>query len=213
MKKIHNFFKFVANRGLSGIVNGLFYAGSKFAWPILILLVANTGFHLISDLKVNWCELGKFQRIMSVVGIVGTLLSLALVGCSFQFPKFKLSEIHFWTFASQTGLSGSMFFSKKKPLKTIWWQLLAISPSGFLQKLFINVCSGAKPFFSGTDDATGKSWGMTLFGKRIKVPRLGNMKVKLCIAVFCIIAFLAIIIIKNKKTETPQPTKPKIEYV
>lgn len=213
MKKIHNFFKFIANRGLSGIVNGLFYAGSKLVWPILILLIAYTGFHLISDLKVNWCDLTKFQRILSIVGIAGTLLSLVLIGVSFKFPKFKLSEIHLWTFASQTGVSGTMFISKKKPFKMIWWQLLAVAPSAFLQKLFINVCSGSNPFFSGTDDASGKTWGMTVFGKRIKVPRLGNMKIKMGIAIFCIIAFVLISIVKNKKSEIPLPTKPKIEYV
>ena len=208
MKRKLKFFGFILNRALSGIVNGLFYAGNPLSWAVLGLLIAFTGYFLIHDLVLNWCELSKFNRIMSILGIIGSITSLIMVGISFRFPKSKLSDIHLWTFSSQTTIAGTQTMSSKKWWKNLWWQLLAVSPAAFLQKLFINIIPGAKWNYSGTDDVTGKTWGMKLFGKHIKVPRLGNMKVKLGIGIICVATFLKITHIQHKKDQK----REKIEH-
>lgn len=197
MKRIKKFFSFIANRGLSGIVNGLFYAGKRLWLPALIALTLFTGFQLITNIVSHWPEMSKLQRILSVLGVIGSLVSSVLVGLSFT----KGLDIHLWTFMNQTSISSTYMITERKGKwwKNWWWLLLAVSPAAFLQKFFINKIPGLKWNYAGTDDASGKTWGMNLFGKRIKIPRLGNMKVKLIIALVCIGTFLIIDRTKVKK--------------
>lgn len=210
MKHKLKFFMFIINRSFSGIVNGLFYAGSKLWFPALILLAGFTLFMLINDLIHSWCNMSKFNRILSILGIIGSLVSLIMVGTSFRFPKSKFSDIHYWTWSSQTTIAGTQTVTTQdKWWKNIWWQLLAVSPSAFLQKLFINIIPGNKWNYSGTDDVTGKTWSMKIFGKKIKVPRLGNMKVKLIIAVVCVGTFL---LVEHNKIKKQQKEIQKTEY-
>ena len=125
-------------------------------------------------------------------------------------PKSKFSDIHYWTWSSQTTITGTQTITTQdKWWKNIWWQLLAVSPSAFLQKVFINIIPGNKWNYSGTDDVTGKTWSMKIFGKKIKVPRLGNMKVKLIIAVVCVGTFL---LVEHNKIKKQQKEIQKTEY-
>lgn len=199
MKLFKKFSLFIANRGLSGIVNGLFYAGKRLWFPALILLTLFTGFQLITNLIGHWPEMSKLQRILSVLGVIGSLVSSVLVGFSFT----KGLDIHLWTFMNQTSIASTYMITERKGKwwKNWWWLLLAVSPAAFLQKFFINKIPGLKWNYAGTDDATGKTWGMNLFGKRIKIPRLGNMKVKLIIAIVCIGTFFLVNHLKTKQTK------------
>ena len=193
MKTIYKYFCFILNRAISGIINGLFYAGAaNFAWVIIGLFILGTGYFLIHNLSLNWSEMNQLNKWLSIAGIFVSLVSIVFVGLSFKFPKWRLSEIHFWTWANQTAISGTLFFSAKRSLRQIWWLILSVSPAAFLQKFFINVCSGLPWNYIGTDVSSGKFWTMKLFGKIIKVPRIANMKIKLLIAVICIIAFIII---------------------
>lgn len=210
MMKIHNFFKFIFNRSLSGIINGLFYAGlSTFGWIVIGLFLAYTAFILIHNANDNWIELNRLQRILTCLGIVSSLLTILFVGLSFNLPKWNLSEIHGWTFLNQTAISGTLFISSKKPLKQLWWLILSVSPSAFLQKIFINLIPGLPWDYVGTDDRSGKTWGMKVFNRKIRIPRLGNMKVKLIIALLCIVSFF---IVKHhiNKNQRNQPFNREI---
>lgn len=201
MKRIKKFFLFITNRGLSGIVNGLFYAGKRLWLPALILLTILTGYMLVSNLTSHWSEMSNLQRILSILGVIASLTSSVLVGYSFT----KGLDIHLWTFMNQTSISSTYMITERRNQwwKNWWWLTLAVSPSAFLQKFFINKIPGSKWNYGGTDDASGKTWGMKLFGKRIKIPRLGNMKVKLIIALVCIGTFLVVDHIKVKKEKVP----------
>lgn len=190
-----NYFLFIINRALSGIVNGLFYAGSRWLFPVMVIFMGLTLFQLIID--ANWHGLTKFQFWMSILGIAASLISIVLLGVSFKFPKFKFNDIHLWTWVNQTAISGTYFFQKYKNWK---WLLLAIYPAVFLQKLFINLLSGLRWDYIGTDDVTGKTWGMKIFGRKVKIPRLfrGNMYLRLGLALLSISVFIFLVKPKNK---------------
>lgn len=192
MESFWDYFSFIGVRALSGVVNGLFYIGSTFAWPVLILLLLASVFIAARKLRKTWKDMVGWKRVLGVIGVVCTGVSVFLVGASFTWPLLSFSEIHLWTLASQTALAATTFICSKEFWTNLWWLLLAVSPSAFLQKMFINTLIGVGWDYKGTDDRSGRTWGMTLFGKRIKVPRLANMKVKLVIALICISVFLVV---------------------
>lgn len=189
MNTTRNYFLFILNRALSGVVNGLYYAHSVWVWPVLFVLAIFTFYELYINLNENLGEMNMFTKVMSYIGLYGSVACVMMVGISFLFPKFYFSDIHLWTFLHQTGLAGTLFFSAAKPFKTIWWLLLAVSPSAFLQKVFINVIPGGNWDYEGTDDPTGHFWTMTIFGIKIMVPRLADMRVKLVFTLLCITVY------------------------
>lgn len=202
-RQFKNFFQFIANRGISGILNGLFYAGLiNWGWIVVGILFLFTGFQLIQNLTFHWSEMTQLNKWLAIVGIFVSLLSVVFVGLSFKFPTKWFSEIHGWTWLNQTAISGTLFISSKNPWRNVWWLLLAVSPSAFIQKIFINRLSGLPWDYVGTDVASGKYWSMKIFGKQIKVPRLGNMKIKLVIAIVCILTFVIINKVQSNKQES-----------
>jgi FtsH-binding integral membrane protein len=129
---------------------------------------------------------------LTLIGLFGSVVCCIMLGVSFKVHNFYFSDIHLWTFMHQTALAGAYFFSSKKPLREIWWLLLAVSPSAFLQKVFINIIPGGSWDYVGTDDPTGNFWSMVVFGIKIMVPRLANMHIKLAITAGCILLFFAL---------------------
>jgi len=201
--RFKNFFGFITNRGLSGILNGLFYAGLiNWGWIVVGILFIFTGFQLIQNLCFHWGEMTQLNKWLATGGIFVSLLSVLMVGFSFKFPTKWFSEIHGWTWANQTAISGTLFISGKKPWKNVWWLLLAVSPAAFIQKIFINRLSGLPWYYVGTDVASGKYWSMKIFGRKIKMPRLANMKVKLVIAILCVLTFVIVQKVQSNKKES-----------
>jgi hypothetical protein len=78
---------------------------------------------------------------------------------------------------------------------------LAVSPSAFLQKLGVNIFGRYGWNHAGTDDATGKTWGFSLFKRRFKVPRVVDWKLRLGLSIICIAAFIIISAIKQTKAD------------
>lgn len=196
---ILNYINFIADRALSGIANGLFYAGSAWSWPILVLLFAFTVFMTWRNLRKNWSGMKRWKRVLAVLGIAGSGLSVLMVGFSFRFLGSSFSEIHLWTWTTQTVIASTMFISSKRFWKNFWWLVLAVSPSAFLQKLFVNIFGRSKWNYAGTDDKTGKTWGFNLFGKRFKVPRVSDWRVRLVLSVVCIAAFITVSVVCNHR--------------
>jgi hypothetical protein len=189
MKKIKQFFGFIANRGLSGLLNGLFYAtgvGSALS-VVLVIITISTLFVTLIPMIDNWHSLTDWQRVLSIIGVVASLVSIIALSKSFYSPKWKYADIHLYTFLHQTAISGTNWFSKVK----IGLLLLCVSPSVFLQKVLINLIPGNKWNYQGTDVVSGKYWSLKLF-PRIKIPRLRNMAIKLVITILSIITFLVI---------------------
>lgn len=192
---------FIVNRLLSGIVNGLFYASSPWVWPVLFVLAIFTFLELYQNLHDNAGEVNHWTSALSIIGIFGSVVCCVMLGISFHYPKFYFSDIHLWTFLHQTAIAGTYFFSSKKPLKQLWWLILAVSPSAFLQKLFINIIPGNNWDYMGTDDITGHFWNMKIFGINIMVPRLADMRIKLVIALLCVITFFIVRYFLKKQVE------------
>lgn len=195
MKKIKQFFGFIANRGLSGLLNGLFYAtgiGSALS-VILVIITISTLFVTLIPMIDNWHSMRDWQRVLSIIGVIVSLLSIIALGKSFYSPKWKYADIHLYTFTHQTAISGTNWFSKVK----IGLLLLCVSPSAFLQKVLINLIPGNKWNYQGTDVTSGKYWSLKLF-PRIKIPRVRNMTIKLIIAILSILTFLIIHHLQNK---------------
>lgn len=196
-----NFTLFIVNRALSGVVNGLYYAQSSWTMPVLILLCALTVYELTTNLNRNMEDMSMTKIWLSCIGIFSSIVCCIMLGVSFRDRDFYFSDIHLWTFLHQTAIAGTYFFSSKNPLKQIWWLVLAVTPSSFLQKFFINTLSGLDWDYVGTDDPTGHFWGMTVFGMKIMVPRLADMHIKLIIAIGCVALFFIIRWInRDKKT-------------
>jgi preprotein translocase subunit YajC len=202
-----NYISFICDRALSGIANGLFYAGSAWAWPILILLFVFTVFMTWRNLRKNWGEMKRWKRVLAVLGVVASGVSVLMVGLSFRFPHSSFSEIHLWTWLGQTAIASTMFVSSKRFWKNLWWLALAVSPSVFLQKLFVNVFGGSKWNYAGTDDKTGKTWGFSLFGKRFKVPRVADWWVRLILSVVCIAAFITVSVVRSHRDKKSEQTE------
>lgn len=181
---------FIVQRMLSGVLNGLFYASSPLALPFTILFMGFTAFFLIRSLRKAWPYMKRWKHILSIVGVITSVLTIGMVSLSFLKPLNPLSEIHLWTFANQTAVESTLFLHHQRFWGNLVMLLLAISPAAFLQKLFINIIPGGRAFYSGTDDNTGRTWGFTLFKRRFRVPRLGNMKVKLVLALLCVLLYV-----------------------
>lgn len=172
---------------LSGVVNGLFYAGSVYAFPVGLIFGLLTILFLVKSQQKKWKEMKKWKRVLSIVGIVTSLTSIWMLLRSFIQPFKPFSDIHFWTFANQTSVASTMFLHSK----TFWGNLkglvLSVSPSAFLQKVMINIIPGNKWFYQGTDDPTGRTWGFKFL--KLRIPRLGNMYIKLGLTILCILIF------------------------
>lgn len=192
MNTTRNYWLFILNRALSGVVNGLYYAHSVWVWPVLFVLALFSFYELFINLRENLGEMNLFTKIMSYIGMYGSVACVIMLGISFKFPNYYSSDIHLWTFLHQTALAGTLFFSDKRPFSNIWWLSLAVSPSAFLQKVFINIIPGGNWDYEGTDDPTGHFWSMTVFGIKIMVPRLADMRVKLVIALLCVLSYLIV---------------------
>lgn len=192
MNTTRNYVLFILNRALSGVVNGLYYANSAWVWPVLFILTLFTFYELFINLRENLGEMSLLTKIMSNIGMYGSIVCTVMLGISFAYPSFIFSDIHLWVFLHQTAIAGTLFFSYKKPFNTIWWLMLAVSPSAFLQKVFINIIPGGNWDYEGTDDPTGHFWSMHIFGIKILVPRLADMKIKLAIALLCVISYFLI---------------------
>jgi len=182
------FSTFIANRALSGVVNGLFYAGALtgVGWA-LVGLVALTAVVCIFPMVKNWRKMKRWQRVLSIAGAVGSMLSVVFLGVSFFSPSWRVSDIHLWTLAHQTAMAGTNFFSRVP-----WWLLmLAVAPSVLLQKMFVNIIPGNRWNYRGTDISNGKHYTIPLL--RIKVPRIANMYVQLGISLLSIGAYFLIL--------------------
>jgi len=191
----------------SGVVNGLFYAGSVYAFPIGLLFGAFTFWYLVRSHKNKWKDMKPWKRILSGIGIMTSVLSVWAVLKSFVQPSSIYSDVHLWTFANQTSVASTVFLHNKSFWGNLKGLILSVSPSAFFQKLMINIIPGNKWFYQGTDDVTGRTWGFKLF--KFKVPRLGNMYIKLGLTILCILLFT----IKLHKHSRPQEVVPNYTQI
>ena len=195
---------FNTNRAFSGIVNGLHYAGGatrsmlNFVAPLFFIY---TAFTVLFPALKNWEYLSKGRRRLVLLGCLASLFTAIMLFVAMTTPAWWLADVHLWTFLNQTAISGTMFFSGVK-VSTL---LLAIEPACFLQKIFVNIIPGGPMWSASTDVASGKFWSI---GKplKLKVPRIGNMWVKLVIAILCVtvFSFKACRDVKDYNTKPPK---------
>ena len=120
-------------------------------------------------------------------------------------PAIWLADVHLWTFLNQTAITGTMFFSGVK-VSTL---LLAVEPACFLQKTFVNIVPGGSMWSRATDTVSGKFWSIQKPFK-LRVPRIGNMTLKLIIAALCVGIF-SIKSCHDLRKERNEPAKTKWE--
>lgn len=197
-----DFFLFILQRLCSGIVNGLFYGGSIYAFPVGLLFVFLTTLYLVRSQRRKWKVMKRWKRIFSVLGIFASAISGLFVLRSFVRPNAITSDIHLWTWLNQTSVASTIFLHTNTFWGNLKGLLLAVSPSAFFQKVFINILGGNKWYYKGTDDITGRTWGFKKI--KLKVPRLGNMYVKLGLTILCILIFTVKLHKKHKQEEIDQ---------
>lgn len=173
---------FVASRATSGMMNGSFYGDN---WLGLGLgLIFTLVFTFLSIRNGLYKDFKPWIRFLFTVSLVMSLISIIFVAISF-FSNFWIFDIHGWTWMSQAFQSLCMFIVEPKH----WWrQVLLILPAVFFQKLFVNLFSGLKWNYNGTEYRSGKYWKM--WG--IKIPRAfsGNMTFRLIGTVLSLIILL-----------------------
>lgn len=169
-------------RSISGLQNGAGYGKHKTVRGIatIILMLMLVSFWIMSYAKV------QYGWIILAVFFLWLLSFAGIMGVENAFTKrytFITHDIHFWEILATGGI-------------TIGWGVFggnliyiatSVYPALILHKGFVNTLNGGDFFRSGTDDPTGKTFGVPFLG--IKIRRLGT-KGRIILAVISIAAFV-----------------------
>ncbi|WP_143473331.1 hypothetical protein [Flavilitoribacter nigricans] len=169
-------------RALSGAQNGFGYAKKSvyrvITSGLMVAVLAGSLFCWLQSAPESYWKAGTV--ILVIISIVGT------IGVEDSFnPNYQIlpKDIHLWEMLATGGI-------------TLAWMALggnlisiaaSIYPGLILHKGFINLGSGQKWWYAGTDDRTGKTFSIPLLN--IKVPRLGTMG-RISIAVASVMAMI-----------------------
>lgn len=188
------YFLFILHRALSGWRNGTFYTRLSIretAWPRLLATVVM--FALVATIYLStgvitpdWLPVGRdVQYPLVVLAYAATLASTVLCARHHLFPA-PWNDLHFFTLAEQSLLAGAMIVAVPT-LDMLVVLALSVYPSVFLQKVGVNLSGGAPWYYNGTDDPTGKTYALPIFGW--KVPRLTTQYGKLILAIVSTILY------------------------
>jgi hypothetical protein len=194
---------FVLSRAASGIANGLHYAdrGTTAAVGLLLLLSAGLCIYVIAH---RGAHMYGWRLTLCLIGSGAVLASLILLNVSLNNPAWVFSDIHIWTFTTQTALAATVFFAyceglRSRETEVIFCVLaLAVFPSQFLQKLAVNLIPGNAWNYWATDNPTGETWGSRLF-PWLQVPRLPNMETLAFLAALSVALMAFYALYKSKR--------------
>lgn len=156
-------------RVISGVQNSYGYSGRGMsAWTMALLVIA--GFVLTATIGngvyQNFHELRIWQIIIAVPAIVASGIGAYYVQESFTDPEWRYADIHLWELVCTSGIWIAVAVQGD-----IVASACSVYPGLILHKGFINLGTGQRFWYEGTDDSEGRYWSIPLLG--IKVPRLG----------------------------------------
>lgn len=151
-------------RALSGAQNGLGYADQRIPRTITSFLMCAILIGTLMILLLRAPE--SIWKVVAVLLVIASILGVLGVEDSYN-EKTNLfkSDVHFWELLATGGI-------------TLAWMALggnligivaSVYPGLILHKGFINLGSGQKWWYHGTDDKTGQTFSIPLLGW--KIPR------------------------------------------
>lgn len=192
------FLIYLVHRMVSGVRNGSMYNPKSDALQVPVVaawalpLLAFVGIGLSAHLSDFDLLTRYFPRSHQIVA--ASILAALSGGCSvmalqYRSPDAKSYEkdLHLWTQAEQMLLTAGMVVLSP-------WAVLAVVlctyPAVFMQKGIINRFVEEDWFFNGTDDPTGKYYGLPSLG--IRIPRT-TQRLRLWLSLASIFVFVILI--------------------
>lgn len=185
------FLTLVAQRALSGVQNGLGYAGSRHRYAASLALAV---FSFLGILAAIIANLPAWQKGAAILAFAASQIGIGMVENAFaarqdgeSLPKWR-SDIHLWeNFVTAGFLLGAVLAGVN-----ILLAAASVYPGLILHKGAVNLGSGLPFFDSRTDDASGKTYSIPFLG--IKVPRLST-RWRVAIALASILGAILVIVI------------------
>jgi hypothetical protein len=177
------FVSYVAHRAISGGLNGAFYGHLFPIAAIASMALCMLTMYGIAK-YIEWSRLKTWAKVMTILTLVGCILSIALTVASFTIPGLWFADVHLWTLMQQVCLAGALYFSGTD----IMALLATVYPAVFMQKLFVNLLAGKRWNYRGTNDKTGATYGIPKLG--INVPRIASMYIRLGLAIASVTGYI-----------------------
>lgn len=126
----------------------------------------------------------SYWKLAAALGMVVSLAGVIGVEDSFN-PKYKIfaTDIHLWEILILGGVTIA-FASLGANLISI---ACSVYPGLILHKGFVNIGSGKKWWYAGTDDKTGKTFSIPLLN--LKIPRIST-RARISIAVISVMVMI-----------------------
>lgn len=146
-------------RSLSGLQNGFGYAKKDQCRLVISAILS---------FATLWCIFICRESILGVLLSIISILSIWLKDNSFSKRIKELKpNIHLYELLLTSGVTLALTFAN--------YNLIDIAchvyPALILHKGFINLGGGHDFFYYGTNDDTGKTWNIIIFGKEFHIPR------------------------------------------
>ena len=165
------FLTLVAQRALSGVQNGLGYAGSRHRYAASLALAV---FSFLGILAAIIANLPAWQKGAAILAFAASQIGIGMVENAFaarqdgeSLPKWR-SDIHLW----ENFITAGFLFGAVLAGVNILLVVLSVYPGLILHKGAVNIGSGLRFFDARTDDASGKTYSLPFLG--INVPRLST---------------------------------------
>lgn len=160
-------------RATSGFKNGAYYGKKEVLMTFLTLLLL--GITLTTGILVGgWIQWLYFLPVVPIVWIYAAFL-------------FKKSK---WIHAAETFITG--LYTLALAFVDLPAAILSVYPGLVLHKIGVNTIAGLPVFYEGTDDPTGKTYNIFLFGKEFHIPRL-NFQIRAVLAILSVFGWMAYI--------------------
>ena len=166
-------------RAISGAQNGFGYAQRKIGRYVC----AGIMFLMISPFLYYNLVYDDYHQVLRVLSILSAIASaIGVLGVEDGFNdeiSILPKDIHLWEYVATGGALVAVVFMGGNLLYVV----ASVYPALILHKGFVNIGTGSKFFRHGTDDPTGKTWGIPLLN--ISIPR-SSLKIRIAFAVISI---------------------------
>ena len=166
-------------RALSGLQNGLYYG--RQIWPMLGVSLFMLG--LIAYMWYAFEPKKKWARIAYKGLLIASAIATVIMAWGLYTGAWRY--IHLVEYFVTGGVALALLL--------IDWKATALSlyVGLLLHKMLVNIPAGLAWNFNGTDDPTGATVGVWIFGMLVKLPRT-NFQTRIIIAAVSVAAFLVI---------------------
>ena len=191
------FVTYIMHRWLGGVRNGMIYDGGHWArnavfaptiglWVVPLIAIMQS--FMEPQWRLLWAD-NRQQWSVFVSYIALGIISYMAISRIRGEHKYPAARLHTWTFWEQVfALVLWVLLGWKAALAAI----LATYPALIAQKVTINLFSGLKWNDERTDDPTGKTYGLPIFGIVVKVPRIRHY-VRMSFAILSVVVFFVVI--------------------